>query len=276
MELDGPWHRGPRESNMVFPRDILIVGSISVVLVLIKNMVISPLKRFLVERLGVDTVSDRTKEAKFGVSLWRSVFYTTMAIYGYLTIMSEPWVGSYRGFSETWESRPYPLHIRVYYYIEFSYYFVEIFYLFSEHYFKDFSVFLIHHMATLGLIALSYNNDFLRYGVAIMALHDISDPFLEIGKLVIYTKKTPYSALLFVIFTTVFFSSRLVVYPCFIVRPAFYFITDLAPNCQNYAILVMLSSLVVLHIIWAMIILRIGWGLVATCNLKDTRSMGAK
>jgi len=57
---------------------------------------------------------------------------------------------------------------------------------FFERPLKDYWVMVSHHVATLGLIMCSYGWGHMRIGAIIMWLHDCSDPFLNVGKLIRY------------------------------------------------------------------------------------------
>ncbi len=48
---------------------------------------------------------------------------------------------------------------------------------------KDWLESMIHHWATVGLLAYSYYVNFTRVGVMILLVHDASDIFLEAAKL---------------------------------------------------------------------------------------------
>ena len=70
---------------------------------------------------------------------------------------------------------------------------------------KDFSEQVIHHFATVSLIAFSYVCGYTRIGTLVMWCHDVSDIFLEGAKLCVYSKKNSLADLLFVGFGVVFF-----------------------------------------------------------------------
>ena len=74
---------------------------------------------------------------------------------------------------------------------------------------KDFNEQIIHHVATLALLGLSYVCNFTRIGTLVMWCHDVSDIFLESAKLCVYAKptiaKVPVADVLFAIFGIIFF-----------------------------------------------------------------------
>lgn len=50
---------------------------------------------------------------------------------------------------------------------------------------RDFSEMALHHIVTMMLILFSYSTNFLPIGSVIMLIHDITDIFLNIFKIVV-------------------------------------------------------------------------------------------
>lgn len=48
-------------------------------------------------------------------------------------------------------------------------------------YFQDFKEQIIHHLATLTLLAFSWCGNYIRVGTLVMLVHDTSDVFLEVS-----------------------------------------------------------------------------------------------
>ena len=53
---------------------------------------------------------------------------------------------------------------------------------------SDFWELVFHHVLTIGLLSISWTINFVRVGTLVLISHDISDIFLEGGKLVRYGK----------------------------------------------------------------------------------------
>jgi ceramide synthetase len=58
---------------------------------------------------------------------------------------------------------------------------------------KDWLESMIHHIATVILLAYSYWVNFTRIGVMVLLLHDVGDIFLEAAKLARYSQQGPTS-----------------------------------------------------------------------------------
>jgi hypothetical protein len=82
---------------------------------------------------------------------------------------------------------------------------------------KDYVALLIHHASTLYLIWVSYVYSFHRIGFVIAFLHDLSDPFMEIAKITLYSGRAKAADVLFGIFAIVFIVTRNFIYPVYIV-----------------------------------------------------------
>lgn len=274
MLMDEPEFLARRlESHFRYPRDVLIILLLSVAIIVVKNAVAMPTAAFVMRRLGLDEWLSAAKRRKFSVSFWKMLFYIGTSVYGYAILRNETWIDRLDGFAETWGVANTPRRMLFYYYLEFSYYFVESFYLLGEHAYKDFWEMVSHHAITMHLIVASYHRDLLRYGVAIMAVHDISDPFLELSKLLNYAEDTALAIPTFVCFMTVFVVSRLCTYTFFVAVPAVHYIWRREFDWVLYSIVPMLCGLVVLHVIWSWMIVRLAVRIVWGKKPEDIRSI---
>ncbi|KAI2650742.1 Ceramide synthase 2 [Labeo rohita] len=122
---------------------------------------------------------------------------------------------------------------------------------------KDFKEQIIHHIATIFLIAFSYCANYVRVGTLVMLVHDSSDFLLESAKMFNYGGWRKTCDALFVVFAAVFLVTRLVVFPCRIVYTAVVDSLDVFPPYPGYYFLNgLLLVLQALHIFWAWLILR--------------------
>ena len=53
---------------------------------------------------------------------------------------------------------------------------------------RDYFVMMTHHIATIGLVGLSYQYNYVRYGVLVLFLHDIADIVIDLMKIANYLK----------------------------------------------------------------------------------------
>lgn len=132
----------------------------------------------------------------------------------------------------------------------------------------------LHHLATVGLITFSYVNNMVRVGTLVMCLHDASDFLLEAAKLANYAKFQRLCDSLFVMFGFVFVSSRLGIYPFWILNTTLFESWEIiGPYPSWWVFNVLLLLLQVLHAIWSYLILRIAYKAVVKGKVsKDDRS----
>lgn len=78
---------------------------------------------------------------------------------------------------------------------------------------------LLHHGVTLSLLVSSFIGNVTKYGLAILILHDIADPLMEIAKLCFYNKLKILSNIFFVIFASTFIYTRVYIFPRYIIMP---------------------------------------------------------
>jgi hypothetical protein len=85
---------------------------------------------------------------------------------------------------------PLPKHLDDFYIIKIAYHFHELCYTLAFKYHKkDTPEMTLHHIVTLMLIVFSYTSNSLPIGAVIMFIHDISDVFLNVFKIVVETQK---------------------------------------------------------------------------------------
>eukprot|EP00955_Chlamydomonas_euryale_P041442 351978-Chlamydomonas_euryale.AAC.5 len=129
---------------------------------------------------------------------------------------------------------------------------------------KDWLESMIHHVATVGLLAYSYYVNFCRIGVLIMLLHDISDIFLELAKLCRYCRRPTAATVSFATFFVSWVALRMLYFPLVIIRSTLsepmglvgrYIDVDPMPHYLIFNGLLLL--LLVLHTYWSYLILLV-------------------
>lgn len=81
---------------------------------------------------------------------------------------------------------------------------------------SDFGVSMGHHVASVILITMSYICRFSRVGSVVLAIHDGSDVFLEVGKMSKYSGFEGLASFSFILFVSSWVLLRLIYYPCWI------------------------------------------------------------
>ncbi|VBB32392.1 unnamed protein product [Acanthocheilonema viteae] len=145
----------------------------------------------------------------------------------------------------------------------------------------DFIQMTFHHVITVLLLLLSFVMNMVRIGTLILFSHDIADVFLELGKLCRYAGWKTVLTCVFLTFMVVWIVTRLIYFPFFIIRSILFDAPILIqadyrwenirqPPIVPRLFAVMLLSLLILHIYWTFIIIKIALKSVKG-NIDDIR-----
>uniref|UniRef100_W5MNR4 Ceramide synthase 6 n=1 Tax=Lepisosteus oculatus TaxID=7918 RepID=W5MNR4_LEPOC len=211
---------------------------------------------------------------RFCESMWRFTFYLYIFTYGVRFLKKTSWLWNTR---ESWYNYPYqPLtaDLHYYYIVELSFYLSLLFSQFTDIRRKDFLIMFLHHLATLSLITFSYVNNMVRVGTLVMCLHDAADVLLEAAKMANYAKCQRLCDLIFVMFALVFISTRLGIYPVWILNTTLFESWEIVgPYPSWWVFNFLLILLQVLHSFWSYLIIKIACKAISKGKVsKDDRS----
>jgi len=140
---------------------------------------------------------------------------------------------------------------------------------------KDFVEMFIHHVTTIALLSLSWTCNLTRCGSLVLLVHDCSDVFLELAKMLHYAKLNTLCDVIFGIFVLVWTFTRLGLFPTWILYSA----TVEAPQILEmfpayYIFNGLFSVLLILHVIWTFFIYKIAFNALAKKDeqIRDSRS----
>ncbi|XP_030176116.1 ceramide synthase 3 [Lynx canadensis] len=208
---------------------------------------------------------------RFQEACWRFTFYLIMTVAGIVFLYDKPWVYD---LWEVWNGYPrQPLLPSQYWYyiLEMSFYWSLIFSFGSDVKRKDFLAHVIHHLAAISLMSFSWCANYIRSGTLVMIVHDVADIWLESAKMFSYAGWKQTCNVLFFIFSAIFFISRLVVFPfwilyCTLILPLHY----LEPFFSYIFLNLQLMVLQALHLYWCYFILKM---LKRCIFMKDTHDV---
>uniref|UniRef100_A0A0S7EIP0 CERS6 n=1 Tax=Poeciliopsis prolifica TaxID=188132 RepID=A0A0S7EIP0_9TELE len=122
---------------------------------------------------------------------------------------------------------------------------------------QDFLIMFLHHVAAISLIVFSYVNNMARVGTLVMCLHDAADVLIEAAKMANYAKCQILCNLLFAMFAILFITSRLGVYPIWILNTTLFESWEIVgpyPSWWVFNLLLVLLQL--LHSFWSYLIVK--------------------
>ncbi|GAV80212.1 TRAM_LAG1_CLN8 domain-containing protein [Cephalotus follicularis] len=215
-------------------------------------------------------VNDRKKIRKFKESAWKCIYYLSAEVLALSVTYDEPWFTNTKNFwvgpgDQIWPDQKIKLKLKGLYLYTAGFYTYSIFALiFWETRRSDFGVSMGHHVASVILILLSYIFRFARVGSVVLALHDASDVFLEVGKMSIYSGAESIASCSFILFALSWILLRLIYYPFWILWSTSYEVLltldkekhQVEGPIYYYVFNTLLYCLLVLHIYWWVLIYR--------------------
>jgi|MDTB01.1.fsa_nt_gb hypothetical protein len=229
-------------------------------------------------------IGTEKKITKFVESIWRFIFYGIFVVQGYITLFTpQPavWVTDTAQHWQGWPlyDSPYGDAIKLYYVLELGCYIHQL--MWTEVTRSDALEMILHHIVTITVMFLSWLAGFQRIGSSILLVHDVADIFLESAKCFNYTNKIggrKWAGIvcdaLFGVFAVVFFVSRLVIFPKYMLYSLLHdaptIFKGVWPGYWVYSVL--LGILQILHINWFYFICLMIYRLVTTGIEKDERS----
>jgi hypothetical protein len=107
----------------------------------------------------------------------------------------------------------------------------------------------------ITLIVFIYRNT-LRFGIAVMLLHDVADPWMELAKLANYTRFKFLADAAFVTFALVFVYTRVYMFPRYIIYASYRF-CGLMDYPFVKVTLGCFAGLWILHVYWSFLIFKV-------------------
>uniref|UniRef100_A0A7E4UZF9 TLC domain-containing protein n=1 Tax=Panagrellus redivivus TaxID=6233 RepID=A0A7E4UZF9_PANRE len=216
--------------------------------------------------------------------MFRFVTYSMLFSYGYFVLSDKSWFADVKN---CWIG--FPFHkiensVWWYYMLETGFYYALFFGSVFDVKRSDFWQLVLHHVITIMLLSVSWTINFVRIGTLVLICHDISDIILEAGKLVRYYGSPSFiTNCFFFAFLISWFVTRLGYFPFVLLRSGLFEAADLiqpdykilnlyqVPHIPRVIIL-MLLCLLVLHVFWTVIIMKIVIRSITVGEAADVRS----
>ncbi|KAF8111827.1 hypothetical protein N665_0072s0039 [Sinapis alba] len=223
----------------------------------------------------VDSKDRRKRIVKFKESAWKCLCAISTEALAFYIIYKEPWFKDTKCFwlgpgDQMWPDQKIKLKMKGLYTFVGGLNVYSLFALFFwETRRSDFKVMIVHHIVTIFLIILSYVFRFSRVGSVILALHEITDVFVEIAKMCKYSGLETMATVWFILCFLTWTALRLIYYPLWILWGTSYESINVKlewdkkhsmkgglPSTMYYVFNTFLWCLQFLHIYWWVLICR--------------------
>jgi ceramide synthetase len=224
----------------------------------------------------------KKKIEKAAFAYFRSLWYLFITIVGYYCLKDEEWLPRTLGgtartlkdLDQFWDGLPYQPQNRkvvIYYMIQFGSALCTFILQFKQNRTRNsYGEFLLHDMATLMLLIISFLNNYLRMGAVVLFLHDISDIFSYGCKIFVDTEYLKTTLFFYVSLVLSWFWTRLYVFPFQVILQCFTNNIWARPELVGYMIIaICLATLLCLHVYWIVLILNIGVKFLRTGEADD-------
>ncbi|XP_063068723.1 ceramide synthase 6-like [Engraulis encrasicolus] len=196
--------------------------------------------------------------ARFCDSMWKFAFYVYIFTYGVRYLKQTPWLHNTRECWHNYPNQPLTVEVHYYYLLELSFSLSLLMPQLTHVRRKDFLLTLTHHFLSVSLIVFSYVSNMVRAGTLVMCVHDSAEVLLEASKMAKYARFKRFCNLLFVVFTLIFITSRLALYPAWVLKTTVFESWSLLGLFPSWWLLNgMLMLLLMLHCLWTYLILRV-------------------
>ena len=205
--------------------------------------------RWLRQRLSSQKLN---KLDKFQESSFIGLYHIIISIYGLYVMHDKPWL---LDIKYCWMN--YPRHeiesgVWWYYIISVSFYWALCF-----SHLKSGLTEYVHHMCSILLLVFSWACNLVRVGTLVLLVHECGDILLHIGKIFNYLKKRRSTEIILGVFFVVWVTTRLGLFPFWILRSSFYEGPKYAFMPAGYVFYALLFGLLILNIIWTSMIIAI-------------------
>mmetsp|Transcript_130781 Transcript_130781/g.279751 ORF Transcript_130781/g.279751 Transcript_130781/m.279751 type:complete len:326 (+) Transcript_130781:101-1078(+) len=215
-------------------------------------------------------------------SVFKCSYYATMTIWGFALLRGEAWVPWVLGGSGTtrfcWTDgypfQPVSAELRRYYLTAVGYHISEVAMLLLEARHPDFWEMMLHHSVSCALVFFSYGLNYVRLGSLVLLLHGATDICIYASKAIVDTSNIRLTAASYFALIVSYAWFRIYVFPMYIMRSAWVeSLNEAGEHIYGWGFLnFALCTLLLLHMYWFGLIVKIGFLFRKTGQARDIQS----
>jgi len=216
-------------------------------------------------------------------AVFKCVYYLTMTTWCFVLLRGKPWVPWVLGgsgqtrfcWTDNYPFQQVPEQLQRFYLTAVGFHLSEAAMVLLDTRKPDFWEMLLHHTIACSLVSYSYVLNYVRVGSLVLFLHGATDVFIYASKAVVDTPYIRVTAVSYFSLILAYGWFRIFVFPMFVMRSAWVESVQAAGpehmfgwGFLNFALCVLL----VLHIYWFGLIIKIGFVFRQTGQARDLQS----
>jgi len=190
---------------------------------------------------------EKSKVDQFSESCFKGIYHLTAFCIGYNYVLQEDLLNN---IQLCWINLERQRIFEYYYLFELSWYIHELICHFFTERKKDSLAMLIHHVATITLIVISYQYNALFIGTLITTVHNLSDIFLHGAKICSILQYEVFTIINAILLFVSWIYSRLYIFPFYVINSSINNSHQLLGIYTYYIGNSTLIVLFILHIFW--------------------------
>lgn len=274
---NNPTYDWPLYSDLL----LALLSSIIITLLLffIKATCTGLFENFISERYQGKERKDRAE--KMVKSAFKGSYFFFAAVFAYFIAKDSFFMprnlGGIGNVEDTFLGYPYfskegLYYFKEYFMIQLGYHFSSLVVLIFSEIRNDFMEMLLHHSITVFLLSLAYLMNYLPVSLMILYTHDISDAFVCLVRVFVDTKHKYITFVCYVLLMISWVYTRLYVFPFDLIRIGTYH-NPVPHEIYGMGILgAMAHILVVLHIYWFYLLVKMGIKFIKTSTPSDLQN----
>lgn len=234
------------------------------------GMTVRQVQRWLRRKLLSQQKTSLTKFNDFG---WQFVYYTIYCIFGLVVVASQSWCYDIEQAMENYPRTSISQGLRWYILTTYGFYLAQTYLLFTENRSYDFNRMLLHHACIFALIVFSWIGNVVRLAGIAFLIHECVEIPFAVGKMFFYSGKTRVYDFSYIPYCSIWFITRLVIYPFHILRGSLFIAPGMiGGTCPAYYLLnALMLVMLCFHVMWTIDIFKAGWTCLVHRSTLDDR-----
>jgi len=216
-------------------------------------------------------------------SVFKCSYYAAMTVWSLSLLRDEPWVPWVLGgkgemrfcWTDGYPFQAVPAELRRFYLTAVGYHLSEVAMLLLETRLPDFWEMLLHHTVSCSLVVFSYALNYVRVGSLVLTLHGATDVLIYASKAFVDTGNIRCTTALYFSLILAYAWFRIFVFPVYIMQSAWVESVKEGGTERMYGwgyLNFALCVLLLLHIYWFGLIIKIGFHFRNTGQARDLQS----